>query len=224
MSNLCVCGCTDRSEKRLSRIATDSDLQRFVDGTRQDSVDVILDSGVVDTSVIDWKREARVHVGFKFNKIFLGTDGAASSRLGQMLPLRVEGSIPYSAPLNCVCGCTDKSEKRLSRMSNLCVCGCTDRSEKRLSRMSNLCVCGCTDRSEKRLSKMSNLCVCGCTDRSEKKLSKMSNLCVCGCTDRSEKRLSKMSNLCVFVVVQTGVRRDCPRCLTCVCLWLYRQE
>ena len=33
------------------------------------------------------------------NKIFLGTDGAASSRVGQMLPLRVEGSIPYSAPL-----------------------------------------------------------------------------------------------------------------------------
>ena len=34
------------------------------------------------------------------NKIFLGTDGAASSRVGQILPLRVEGSIPYSAPLN----------------------------------------------------------------------------------------------------------------------------
>ena len=33
------------------------------------------------------------------NKIFLGTDGAASSRVGQILPLRVEGSIPYSAPL-----------------------------------------------------------------------------------------------------------------------------
>ena len=33
------------------------------------------------------------------NKIFLGTDGAASSRVGQMLPLRVEGSVPYSAPL-----------------------------------------------------------------------------------------------------------------------------
>ena len=33
------------------------------------------------------------------NKIFLGTDGAASSRVGQNLPLRVEGSIPYSAPL-----------------------------------------------------------------------------------------------------------------------------
>ena len=34
------------------------------------------------------------------NKLFLGTDGAASSRVGQILPLRVEGSIPYSAPLN----------------------------------------------------------------------------------------------------------------------------
>ena len=34
------------------------------------------------------------------NKICLGTDGAASSRVGQILPLRVEGSIPYSAPLS----------------------------------------------------------------------------------------------------------------------------
>ena len=34
------------------------------------------------------------------NKICLGTDGPASSRVGQILPLRVEGSIPYSAPLN----------------------------------------------------------------------------------------------------------------------------
>ena len=34
------------------------------------------------------------------NKIFLGTDGAASSRVGQILPLREEGSIPYSAPLS----------------------------------------------------------------------------------------------------------------------------
>ena len=34
------------------------------------------------------------------NKISLGTDGAASSWVGQMLPLQVEGSIPYSAPLN----------------------------------------------------------------------------------------------------------------------------
>ena len=34
------------------------------------------------------------------NKIFLGTDGAASSTVGQILPLRVEVSIPYSAPLN----------------------------------------------------------------------------------------------------------------------------
>ena len=33
------------------------------------------------------------------NKIFLGTDGAASSRVSKMLPLRVDGSIPYSAPL-----------------------------------------------------------------------------------------------------------------------------
>ena len=33
------------------------------------------------------------------DKIFLDTDGAASSRVGQILPLRVEGSIPYSAPL-----------------------------------------------------------------------------------------------------------------------------
>ena len=33
------------------------------------------------------------------NKIFLGTDDAASSWVGQILPLRVEGSIPYSAPL-----------------------------------------------------------------------------------------------------------------------------
>ena len=33
------------------------------------------------------------------NKIFLGTDGAASSQVDQILPLKVEGSIPYSAPL-----------------------------------------------------------------------------------------------------------------------------
>ena len=33
------------------------------------------------------------------NMIFLGTDGAASSQVGQILPLRVEGSVPYSAPL-----------------------------------------------------------------------------------------------------------------------------
>ena len=39
------------------------------------------------------------------NKIFLGTDGAASSRVGQILSLQVEGSIPYSAPL--------KDKKRL---------------------------------------------------------------------------------------------------------------
>ena len=36
------------------------------------------------------------------NKIFLGTDGAASSRVGQILPLQVEGSIPYSAPLRTI--------------------------------------------------------------------------------------------------------------------------
>ena len=53
---------------------------------------VILDSAVVETYVIYWKREARVRVWFKFNKIFLGTNGAASSRVGQILPLRVEGS------------------------------------------------------------------------------------------------------------------------------------
>ena len=33
------------------------------------------------------------------NKIILGTDGAASPRVGQILLLRVEGSIPYSASL-----------------------------------------------------------------------------------------------------------------------------
>ena len=35
------------------------------------------------------------------NKIFLGTDGAASSRVGQILPLRVEGSIqcPFNGTL-----------------------------------------------------------------------------------------------------------------------------
>ena len=43
---------------------------------------VILDSAVVETSVIDWKRVARVRVLFKFNKIFLGTASAASSRVG----------------------------------------------------------------------------------------------------------------------------------------------
>ena len=43
------------------------------------------------------------------NKIFLGTDGAASSRVSQILPLRVEGSIPYSAPLNiCQFGAMDR--------------------------------------------------------------------------------------------------------------------
>ena len=58
---------------------------------------MILDSAVVETSVIDWKREVRVRVSFKVNKIFLGTDSAASSRVDQNLPFRVEGSIPYSA-------------------------------------------------------------------------------------------------------------------------------
>ena len=54
----------------------------------------------METSVIDWK-ERRVSVFYSnVNKIFLGTDGAASLRVGQILPLRVEGSIPYSAPLN----------------------------------------------------------------------------------------------------------------------------
>ena len=33
------------------------------------------------------------------NKIFLGTDGAAPSQVDHILPLQVEGSIPYSAPL-----------------------------------------------------------------------------------------------------------------------------
>ena len=39
-------------------------------------------------------------VVFDSNKIFLGTDSAASSRVGQILLFRVEGSIPHSAPLN----------------------------------------------------------------------------------------------------------------------------
>ena len=60
---------------------------------------VILHSAVVETSVIDWKREAVSVFDSNVNKIFLGTDGAASLWVGQMLPLRVEGSIPYSAPL-----------------------------------------------------------------------------------------------------------------------------
>ena len=34
------------------------------------------------------------------NKICLGTDGAASSWVVQILPLRVKGSITYSAPLS----------------------------------------------------------------------------------------------------------------------------
>ena len=45
------------------------------------------------------EKSGACRVGFKFNKIFLGTDGAASSRVGQILLFRVEGSIPYSAPL-----------------------------------------------------------------------------------------------------------------------------
>ena len=32
--------------------------------------------------------------------LFLGTDGAASLRVGQMLLFRVEGPIPYNASLN----------------------------------------------------------------------------------------------------------------------------
>ena len=60
---------------------------------------VILDSAVVETSVIDWKIVARVRVLLKFNKIFLGTDSAASSQVGQILLFRVEGSIPYSTSL-----------------------------------------------------------------------------------------------------------------------------
>ena len=39
----------------------------------------------------------------KVNKIYLGTDGAASSRVGQILPLREERSIPYSASLIRIC-------------------------------------------------------------------------------------------------------------------------
>ena len=61
---------------------------------------VILDSAVVETSVIDWKREAVSAFDSNVNNIFLGTDGAASSPVGQILPLRVEGAIPYSAPLS----------------------------------------------------------------------------------------------------------------------------
>ena len=54
----------------------------------------------METSVIDWKKEAVSVFDSNVNKIFLGTDGAAaSSRVGQILALRVEGSIPYSAPL-----------------------------------------------------------------------------------------------------------------------------
>ena len=36
---MCVVVFIDKSEKRLSRIATDSDLQRFVDGSKTDGVD-----------------------------------------------------------------------------------------------------------------------------------------------------------------------------------------
>ena len=60
---------------------------------------MILNSAVVETSVLDWKREAVSVFDSNVNKIFLRTDGAASSRVGQILSLRVEGSIPYSAPL-----------------------------------------------------------------------------------------------------------------------------
>ena len=61
---------------------------------------MILNSAVVETSVIDWKREAVSVFDSNVNKIFLGTDGAASSRVGQILSLQVERSIPYNAPLN----------------------------------------------------------------------------------------------------------------------------
>ena len=54
---------------------------------------MILNSAVVETSVIDRKREAVSVFDSNVNKIFLGTDSAASSRVGQMLSLRVEGSI-----------------------------------------------------------------------------------------------------------------------------------
>ena len=63
---------------------------------------VILDSAVVETSVIDWKREAHVRVRFKRQQDILVTDSAASSRVGQILLLRVEGSIQYSAPLSMI--------------------------------------------------------------------------------------------------------------------------
>ena len=43
---------------------------------------------------------ARLRNIVKINKIFLGTDGAASSQVGQILPFYVEGSIPYSAPVS----------------------------------------------------------------------------------------------------------------------------
>ena len=45
---------------------------------------VTLDSAVLKTSVKDWKREARVRVWFKSQQDFLGTDGAASLRVGQI--------------------------------------------------------------------------------------------------------------------------------------------
>ena len=70
---------------------------------------MIQDNAVVETSVTDWKRVARVRVRFKFNKRFFGTDSAASSRVGQMLLFRVEGSIPYSASLTFLLCVGDKN-------------------------------------------------------------------------------------------------------------------
>ena len=60
---------------------------------------MILNSAVVETSVIDWKREARVRVLFKFHKIFLGTDGATSSRVGQILLFSRGRFNPLTVPL-----------------------------------------------------------------------------------------------------------------------------
>ena len=48
------------------------------------------------------EKSGECRVCFKFNKVFLGTDGAASSWVGQILLFRVEASIPYSAPLKYV--------------------------------------------------------------------------------------------------------------------------
>ena len=50
-------------------------------------------------------------------KIFLDTDGAASSRVGNILPLRVEGSIPYRAPLAVIMDRTCSSGPRAGVVS-----------------------------------------------------------------------------------------------------------